>query len=163
MQLEQGCNISCCNIFTTNRVTCCPQWGRKRQTHHLATVLGVQPWHHISEFNYIVSKEYTEYTHSHYIYSCGHAQGHKHLPVRCAGDRGIESVHIQRGTRACGDSGAVGASGGSWWCAAERNSFQSSFLTLMGKEHNYRAETNKNHFKHELLEIWVWAFLWKDY
>lgn len=150
IQLEQGCNKSCC--VTSSQQTASradPSGDGRDKVIKLETVLDVQPRHPIPEFNCSVNKKYTESTHSHSIHSYGHARGHKHLPLRRTGGGGIESVHIRRGNRACGDSGAVGASGGSRWCAAERNSFQSSFLTLMGKEHNSRAETKKTQLQTE--------------
>lgn len=59
---------------------------------------------------------------------CAHAQAHKHLPLSGTEDWGIESVHICRGNRACGDSRVVGGSAGSRWCAAEKNHSESRFL-----------------------------------
>lgn len=62
-----------------------------------------------------------------------HTLAHKHTETLVANsteDRGIDSIHIWRGNRACGDSRVVGASRGSQWCAAERNSFESRFLRV---------------------------------
>lgn len=113
MQLEQGCNKSCC--VTSSQQTAShadPSGDGRDKVIKLETVLDVKPRHPIPEFNCSANKEYTEYAQSHSIHSCAHARGHKHLPLRRTGDRGIESVHIRRGNRACGESGAVGATGG---------------------------------------------------
>lgn len=76
------------------------------------------------------------------------AQTHKHLSLSGTEDRGIESIHIWRGNRACGDSRVVGASGGSQWCAAERNSFESRFLRVTQEEqHNTRLSERFLWFK----------------
>lgn len=75
----------------------------------------------------------------HMPYVHAHTQTHKHLSLSGTGDRGIESIHIWRGNRACGDSRVVGASGGSRWCAAERNSFESRFLRVTGGATQHQA------------------------
>lgn len=64
--------------------------------------------------------------------SCTCAQTHKHLSLSGTEDWGIESVHIWRGNRACGDSRVVGGPAGSRWCAAERNHHESRFLWSTG-------------------------------
>lgn len=80
-------------------------------------------------------KQSTLYTHT-------HTQPHKHLSLNDIEDRGMESIHIWRGNRACGDSRVVGASRGSRWCAAERNRFESRFLGVTGGGAQHQAFKN---------------------
>lgn len=80
-------------------------------------------------------KQSTLYTHT-------HAATHTHLSLNYIEDRGMESIHIWRGNRACGDSRVVGASRGSQWCAAERNRFESRFLGVTGGGAQHQAFKN---------------------
>lgn len=76
----------------------------------------------------------TKYTNTVYTHT------HKLLSLSGTEDRGIESIHVWRGNRACGDSGVVRASRGSQWCAAKRNSFESRCLGVtQAEEHNIRV------------------------
>ena len=101
---------------------------------------------HTHIHSFIQTDTYTNYAHMRYTF----------LSLSSGEDRGIESLHIRRGTRACGDSGVVRVSRGSLWCAAERNSFESRFLRVTGGGTQHQPFQNVFWFK-KWFTIFVFA------
>lgn len=82
-------------------------------------------WKFVPTMTEICANSFHSHIHIYKDRYCRHTHGQTLVTTE---DSGIESIHIWRGNRACGDSRMVGASRGSGRCAAERNRSELRFF-----------------------------------